>query len=170
MSHPRNFLCLDSFPSPVSFLKKSRLSSFRGSDGCSGRNSVWMNNRAARFARSIQCLSSTVMVMMLLMNPSVDASVVVMSTANGSAVARCLTDCCLFSCGSKDQFGEFRLSVSQDSSRSISLPRSFAASLPVVYSAGAGVVSDGNTRQIKASSSTIEMHVGAVFAFACIRR
>ena len=39
-----------------------------------------MNNRAALFAHSIQCLSSTVMVMMSPMNPYIDASVAVMST------------------------------------------------------------------------------------------
>ena len=50
------------------------------------------------------------------------------------------------------------------------MTRSIAASLTVVYSAGAGVVSKGSLKQRKASSSTIAMHVDTVFAFACIRR
>ena len=129
-----------------------------------------MTNRAVLFARSIQCLSSTVMVMMSFMKPSIDASVAVISTAKGSAVARRLSDFCFSSFGSKDWCGEFRSSVSQDSSRSRSFPRSIAASLTVVYSAGAGVVPKGNLKQRKASSSTIEIHVNAVVAFACIRR
>ena len=129
-----------------------------------------MTNRSARFARSIQCLSSTVMVMLSLMNPSIDASVDLMSTDNGSAVARWLSDCCLFSCGSKDQCGKFRSSVSQDSSRSRSLPRYIAASPTVVYSAGVGVVPKGDLRQRKASSFTIAFHVDTVVEFSCIRR
>ena len=52
----------------------------------------------------------------------------------------------------------------------MSLPRSIAASLMVVYSAGAGAVPKGNLKQRKASSSTIAMHVDAVFACACILR
>ena len=88
MSHSRHVLCLASCPSPASFFKESGSSHFRGSGGCSGRNSVWMTNRAVLFARSIQCLSSTVMVRMSLMNPSIDASVDVISTAKGSSVTR----------------------------------------------------------------------------------
>ena len=42
-----------------------------------------MTNRASLFARYIQCSSSTVMVMMMPKNPSIDASVVVISTARG---------------------------------------------------------------------------------------
>ena len=42
-------------PPPTIFLKESGLSCFRGYDGCSGWNSVWMTNRAALFARYIQC-------------------------------------------------------------------------------------------------------------------
>ena len=72
--------------------------------------------------------------------------------------------------GSKDRCGELRLSVSQDSSRSRSLPRSIFASLIVVYSAGAGVVPKVNIRYRKAISLTIAIHVNAVVAFACIRR
>ena len=44
-----------------------------------------MTNRATLLACSIQCLSSTVMVMMSQMNPYIDASVAVMSTDRGSA-------------------------------------------------------------------------------------
>ena len=47
-----------------------------------------MTNRAALFAQSIQCLSLTVVVMMALMNTSIDASVAVMSAANGYVVER----------------------------------------------------------------------------------
>ena len=146
MSQPRNVLCSASCPSPASFLKEIGLSHFRGSEGCSGRNSAWMTNRAALFARSTQCLSSTIMVMMSLMNPSIDVSVAVMSTAKGSDVARWLADCCLSSCGSNYQCGKFRSSVSQDSSQSISLPRSISSPLTLVYSACVGVVPKGNLR------------------------
>ena len=169
MSYPRHVLCSSSFPSPASFLKESVLSRLRGSDGCSGRNSVWLTNRAALFARSIQCLSLTVMVMMSSMKPSIHASVAVISTAKGYSVTRWLADWCFSSCGSKDWCGEFSSSVSQDSYRSRSFPRSIAASLIVVYSTGVGVVPKGNLKQRKSSSSTIEMHVDAVVAFACIR-
>ena len=58
--------------------------------------------------------------------------------------------------------------MSQDSSRSRSLPKSIAASLIVVYSSGADVVPKGNLRQRKYMLSTIEMNVDAVVAFACI--
>ena len=77
---------------------------------------------------------------------------------------------CFYSVGIKDMCGKFRLSVSQDSSRSRSLPRYFAASLTVVYSAGAGVATKGNLKHRKASSLTIAMHVDEVFAFVCIWR
>ena len=170
MYKPRHIFCLDSCPSPTSFLKESGLSHFRCSDGCSGRNSLWMTNRATLFARSIQCLSSTVMLMMSSMKPSIDASVAVISTAKGSAVTRWLADCCFYSCGSKDRCGEFRSSVSQDSSLSRLLPRSIAASLTVIYFASAGVVPKGNLKQRKAILLTNEMHVDAVVAFACIRQ
>ena len=129
-----------------------------------------MTNRSALFARSIQCSSSTVMVMMSLMKPSIYASVDVISTSKESDVARWLADLCFSSCGSKDWCGEFRSYASQDSSCSRSLPRSIAASLIVLYSAGAGVAPKGNLKYRKASSSTIAMHVNAVVAFACIRR
>ena len=110
------------------------------------------------------------MVMMSSMNPSIHASVAVMSNSKGSDVSRWLAGCCFYSCGSKDQCGEFRSYVSQDSSRVRSLPRSIVASLTVLYSAGAGVVPKGNLRQRKARSSTIAMHVNVVVAFECIRR
>ena len=89
------------------------------------------------------------MVMMSLMNPSIDASVDGISTAKGYAVSRWLADSCFSSCVSNDRCGEFRSSVSQDSSRSRSLPRSISASLTVVYSDNAGVVPKGNLRQTK---------------------
>ena len=127
-------------PSPVGFLNKSGSSRFRGSDGCSGRNSVYMTNRAALFARSIQCLSSTVMVTMLSMHPSIDASVAVMSTAKGYAVVIWIVDCCLTFYCSKYMCGEFRLSVFQGSSRSRSFSRSIVALPTVVYSDVAGVM------------------------------
>ena len=50
------------------------------------------------------------------------------------------------------------------------MPRSIAASLIVVYSAGARRVPKGNLKQIKASLSTIAMHGDAVFACSCIRQ
>ena len=129
-----------------------------------------MSNRAALLARSVQCSSSTVMVMMSLVNPYIDDSVAVMSTANGSVVEIWLADYCFSSCGSKDWCSEFRSSVSQDSSWSRLLPRYIAASLKVVYSAGAGVVPKCNLRQIKTSLLTNEIHVNVVVAFASIRR
>ena len=146
MSHPRHVLRLSSCSSPVSFLTESGLSSFRGSNGCSGWKSVWISNRAALLAQSIQCLSSTVMVMMSSMNTSIDVSEDVMSTAKRYAVSRWLFECYFSSCESKDRCGKFKSSVSQDYSRSISLPRSIAASLTVVYSAVAGVVPKVNPR------------------------
>ena len=157
MSQPRHDFCSASCPSPVSFLNESGLSHFRGSNGCSGRNIVWMTNRAALFARYIQCSSSTVIVMMSLMKPSIDASVSVISTDKGYAVAICLSGCCFSSFGSKDWCGNFRSSVSQDSSRSRSLPRPIAASLTVLYSTGADVVPKGYLEHRKASLLTIAM-------------
>ena len=49
-----------------------------------------MTNRAALFAQSIQCSSSTVMVMISSMKPSMDDSLAVIYTDKGSAVAICL--------------------------------------------------------------------------------
>ena len=49
MSHPRHFLCLASFPSPTSFLRKSGSSRLRGSVGCSDHNSVRMINISVIF-------------------------------------------------------------------------------------------------------------------------
>ena len=170
ISQPRHVFCSASFPSPASFLNESGSSHFRGSDCCSGRNSVWMTNRAALLARSIQWSSSTVMVMMSLMKPSIDASVAMISATKGSAFARCLADWCFSSGGSKDLCGKLRSFVYQDWSWSRSLPRFIAASLIVLNCDGAGVVPKGNIKQRKASSSTITMHVDAVFACACIRR
>ena len=170
MSHPRHVLCSASCTSPASFLKESGLSHLRGYDGCIGRNSVWMTNRDALFVRSIQCSSSALMVIMLSMNPSIDASVAVISTTKGSSVVIWLSGFYFSSCGSKDWCGEFRSSVSQDSSRSRLLPRSIAASITVIYSTGGGVAPKSNLRQRKASSSTISMHVYAVVAVACICR
>ena len=94
----------------------------------------------------------------------------VLYTDKGSDGARWLFECCLYFCGSKDLCGEFRSSVSQDSSRSRSFPRSIAASLTVIYSFVAGVVPKGDRRQRNASSSTIAMHVTAVVIFSCIQR
>ena len=170
MYKPRHALCSVIFTLPISFLKETGSSHFRGSDGCSGRNSVWMTSRSALFARYIQCLSSTIVVMMSSMNPSIDYFVAVISIINGYAVARWFSDCCLFSCGSKYWCGEFRYYVSQASYRSRSLPRSIAASLKVAYSSSASVVPKGNLRQRKDSSLTIAMHVDAVVVIACIRQ
>ena len=110
------------------------------------------------------------MVMMSSMNPSIDASVAVMSNAKGSAFSRWLVDCCLSSCDSKDLCGEFRSSVSQYLSRSRSFPRSISASLTVVYSAGMSVLPKGNRRQRRAGLYTIAIHFDVVVAFSFIRR
>ena len=110
------------------------------------------------------------MVMMSSMNTSIDASVDVMSTDQGSDVEIGLVDCCLSFCGIKEQCCEFSSSLSQDLSWSRFFTSSIAASLIVVYYAAAGVFSKVNHRQIKASLSTIYMHVDTVVAFACIRR
>ena len=64
-----------------------------------------MTNKAALFAQSIQWSSSTVMVMMSSMKPSIDASVDVISTAKGSAFSRWLADCCFSFVGIKDLCG-----------------------------------------------------------------
>ena len=164
------FFCSASCPSPASFLKDGGSSRFRGSDGYSGRNIVWMTNRAAIFAQFIQCSSSTVMVMIFTMKPSIDASVAVVSTSKGSDVTIWLAYFWFFSCGSKDWCGEFRSSVSQYSSQNRSLPRSIATSLTVIYSAGAGVVPKGKLKQIKSSWYTIAMHVNVIVVLACIWR
>ena len=127
-----------------------------------------MTNRDKLFARSIKCSSSSVMVTMLLISPSIDSSVDLMSTARGSAFVRWFSDCCLSYFGSKVMFGELILSVSQDSSYSRLFHRSIAALLVVVYSSDVGVVSKGNCRQRKASMYTITMQVNTVVAFAWI--
>ena len=129
-----------------------------------------MTNRAALFPRSIQCFSSTVMVMMLSVNPYIDSYVAMMSTSRGSTFAIWIVKCCLSSCGSKDMCGEFISSMLQNSSWGRLFPRSIAASLTVVYSDGTGVVPNGDRRHRKASSYTISMQVEAVVAFARIRR
>ena len=67
-----------------------------------------------QFFKYIQCYSLTVMVMILSMNTSIDTSMDVIYTAEVSAVAIWLADCCLSSCGSKYWCGKFRSSVSQD--------------------------------------------------------
>ena len=170
MFRPRHILFPDSFPSLASFFKEIGLSCFRGSNGCSGRKSVWMTNKAALYTLSIQCLASTVMVMISLNNPSIDASVDMISTARGSAFVGWIVDCCLSSCCSKDLCGGFRSSVYQDLSRSRSFPRYISASLAVVYSSGTCVVPTGNIRQRKASPSTIYMQVDTVVESVCIRR
>ena len=151
MSRPRHVFCSASCPSPASLPKESGSSCFRVSDGCSGRNSVWMTNRAALFVRSIQFLSSTVMVMISSIKSSIDESVDVMSTSKWSTVVRWLADFCFSSFGSKYRCGKFRSSVSQNSSRSRMLPRYISASLTVVYSSVAVVVTKGNLREINAS-------------------
>ena len=146
MYHPRHVLCSTSLPSPTIFLKDIGSSRFMGSDVYSGRKSVWMTNRSALFARSIQCSSSTVMVMMSSMNLSIYASVAVMYTDKGSAVARWLVECCFSSWGSRYRCGEFRSSMSQYLYRSRSFHRSIATSLTVVYSFGANMVPKDNHR------------------------
>ena len=170
VSHPIHVLCLSSFPSSSSLLKDSVSSRLKGYDCCSGRNIVWITNRAALFTRSIQCSSLSIMVMMLSMNPYTDASVAVMSTANGSAISRWLSDWYFSSCGRKYRCGKFRSYLSQDSSRGGSFPSSIVASLTIVYSSGEVVAPKVNFRQVKASSSTIAMQVDTVVPFACIRR
>ena len=92
----------------------------------------------------------------------------VICTAKGSDVATWLAGCCFYSCGSKYQCSKLRSLVSQGSSQSRFLPRSIAALLTLVYSAGAGGVPKGNLKQRNDSSSTIAMHVDAVVVFACI--
>ena len=129
-----------------------------------------MTNRASLFAQYIQSYSSTIMVMMFSMNPSIDAFVAVMSNSKVYAVAIWLADFFFSYCVSKYRCGKFRSYVSQDSSHSRSFPRSIDVSLTVVYSFCAGVVSKSKLRQRKASLSTTAMHVDTVVAFACIQR
>ena len=102
MSQPRHFFCSASRPSPASFLNENGSSRFKGSDGYSGQNSVWITNRAALFARSTQWSSSTVMVMMSSIKPSIDTSVDMISTAKGSAFSIWIAEFCFSSGGSKD--------------------------------------------------------------------
>ena len=158
------------FSSPASFLEDIGSSSLRGSDGCSGQNSVWMTNRAALFACYIQCFLSTVMVMMSLMKSYIDAYVAVMSTAGGSAFERWFSVYCLSSFGSKVLCGELILSVSQDFSLSRSFPRSIAASMVFGYYSGVGVVPEGNRSHRKAILSNIDVQVNGVVEFSWIRR
>ena len=116
-----------------------------------------MTNITALFTRSIQCSSSTVMVMMLSMNPSIDDSVSVISTARGSAFTGWFSGCCLSSFGSKVLCGEMIFYGSHNSSLNRLFPRYIAAFLIVVYSYGADVVKKGNYRHRKASLSTTDM-------------
>ena len=88
MSHPRQVLSLTIFLSPASFLREGGSSNPSGSYACSGPNSVHTTNKAALFACSIQYLSCTVMIIMLSMNPSIDASLDLMFTARESAFSR----------------------------------------------------------------------------------
>ena len=167
---PQAFFCSDNFPSLTSFLKESGPSRFSVCDGCSGWNSAWITNRAALFTRYIQCFSSDGMVMMSTMNPSIDASMTVISTARGSACTIWFVNCCLSSFVSKYMCSEFRSYISQDLYWSISFTMSIVDSLIVVYSAGAGVVPEGNHRHRKASLSNIAMKFDEVVAFAWIQR
>ena len=84
------------------------------------------------------------MVIMSLMNTSIDTYMAVMSTAWGYTFEIFFADCCLYSCESKDLCGQFRSSVSKNSSQSRSFHSSIAASLIVVYSSGTGAVPTGN--------------------------
>ena len=58
------------------------------------------------------------MVVMLSMNPYIDYSVAVMSTARGFAFARFFSDCCLTYFGSKVMCGELIFYLYQDLSLS----------------------------------------------------
>ena len=87
-------------------------SCLRDSDIYSGRNGIWMTNRDSLLASSIQCSSLTVMVMVLSMNPSIDASMAMISTAMGSASERWFVGCYISSFGSKVLFGELKSAVS----------------------------------------------------------
>ena len=131
---------LTSFPSLASFLRESRLSCSSGSDAFSGSNHVWMTNTAAVFARFIQYLLSTVMVIILLMNPSIDASLASMLSARGSYFARWYTDWRLSSSWSRFLCGEWISVVPHKSSLSRSFTRYIADFLIVVNSSGVGVV------------------------------
>ena len=168
MSNTRHVFVRIVVPPPSIFFKKSRSSRFRGSDGCTGQESVWITNRAALFARSIQGFSSTIMVMMPLNNPYIVAYEAVMFTAKGSSIVIWLVDCCFSSCGSKNQWVDFRSSLYQYSSWSRSFPRYIATSLTLIYYSGAGVMPKGNHSQRKAISYIISMHVNTVVAFVCI--
>ena len=53
MYHPMHVFFSSNFSSLTSFLKESGSSRLRGSNGCSGRNSIWITNRAALFESSI---------------------------------------------------------------------------------------------------------------------
>ena len=129
-----------------------------------------MTNRAPLSARYIQCSSSTVTVMILLVYPSIDASVAMIFTDKGYDIVIWLVGCCLYSCWSKDMCGDLRSSVSQDSSRSRSFPRYIVDLLIDVYYYGTGVVPKDNRRQRKSNSSIIAVHVDIVVAFSFIWR
>ena len=170
MTHLRQVLLPASFPSHASFLRESGSSRFSASYACSGFNIVWMPNKAALFDRSIQYLSSTVIEMMLLMNPSIDASLESMFTARGSDFEIWSAEWRLSFSGSMFLCGELRYVVSNDSSLSRLFPMSIPASLVVVYSYGAGVVPKSGCRQRKATLSTILIQVDVVLVLAWIWR
>ena len=88
ISNPRNVFAQPVLYPQQVYLRIVESLILRGSNGCSGRNSVWMTNRAALFARSIQCLSSPVMLMMTLMNPYIDSYMAVIPTDRGSTFTK----------------------------------------------------------------------------------
>ena len=101
------------------------------------------------------------MVMMSLMNPSINASLAVMYTARGPTY-QFFANCYLSSFDSKDMCGELRFSVSQYSYLSRSFTRSIDAFLTVVYSAGVDAVPKDEHRQRKSSLSTIAMQINVI--------
>ena len=66
-------------------------------------------------------------------------------------------------------WGDFIYVSSHDFSLRISFPRSIAASITGLYSAGAGIIPDSNRRHRSESLSMIVMYVDVILAFAWVR-
>ena len=112
---------------------------------------VWIINKAAFFARSTQNGSSMVMVTMLSMDPTIEASFASIFNGRWSALTIGSEAGRHSSLGSKYIWGDYRFVASHDVSKRRSFTRSISASLMVVYSASEGVVPKGRCRQRKAS-------------------
>ena len=170
MSQPIQVLRSSSRTSTVSLRSEKGLYIFRGSLECSSLNMVCMTNKAAFLARSTQHGSEMVMVIMSLMNPSIEASFDSILIARWYALTSESEAGRYSSLGSKCILGNWRLSAPHGASARRSFPRLIAASLMVLYSSGTGVVPNARHSYIKDIFPTIAMHVDNICAFAWMCR